>query len=166
MILFDTSLDYWKNANALGGKGVCMLWSGHSRDGIQLLSEARALRDGKGSPFEDFFEGLYYFYQGDVTNAVPLLEEASVDPIYDWSVIKLFAAIQLDRDRPEEAAKLMQPFMQVEVSDSDQAYVVASLKLAEGKTNEARALADKFLTNNPMPFWKVRLENVRAKIQK
>jgi hypothetical protein len=165
-VLFQTSASYWKNPDAIGGQGVCLLWTGNPRKGLQLLNEAKKLRDGKGSPFEDFYEGLYYFYQNDVTNAVPLLEWASADPVFAWDVTKLFAAIQLDRGQPQEAAKLMQPFMQIPVTDPDQAYVVASLKLAEGKTNEAQALVDQFVTNNPMPFWKTRLEKVRAKIER
>ena len=123
------------------------------------------MRRGKGSPFEEFYEGLYYFYHDDPTNAVPLLEAASADPAFQWNVTKLFAALQLDWNQPQEAARLMQPFMQADVTDADQAYIVASLKLIEGQTNEALALADEFLTNHPPPFWKIRLEKLKAKTQ-
>ena len=164
LILFQDSLGYWKSADALGGKGICLLWLGDANGGIQLLNEARTMRRAKGSSFEDFYEGLYDFYHDDTTNAVPLLEAASADPAFQWNVTKLFATLQLDWDRPQEAARLMQPYMQAEVTDVDQAYVVAALKLANGKTNEAQALVDKFLTNNPPPFWKIRLEKLQAKI--
>jgi hypothetical protein len=108
---------------------------------------------------------LYFFYQDDTTNAVPLLEAASADLGYRWGVIKLFAVIQLDRNQPQEAAQLMQPFLQVEVTENDQAYVIASLKLVEGKKAEARALVDKFLAGDVPPFWKAKFEKLRAKIQ-
>src|SRR5882724_1078587 len=44
LALFDTSLNYRKNADALGGKGVCVLWMGNPKKGIPLLNEARTLR--------------------------------------------------------------------------------------------------------------------------
>jgi tetratricopeptide (TPR) repeat protein len=163
--LFQTTLSYWKDADALGGKGVCLLWTGSVDDGIRSLNEARALRRGKGSPFENFYEGLYYFYHDDVTNAVPRLEAASAYPGFGWDVTKLFAVIQLDRNQPQEAVQLMQPFLQVEVTEADQAYVIASLNLADGKKAEAQALVDKFLSGNPTPFWKAKLEKLREKIQ-
>ena len=165
LVLFQDSLGYRKNADALGGKGVCLLWLGDSRKGIQLLNDARAMRGGKGSTFEDFYEGLYYFYDDDPTNAIPLLEAASADPAFQWDVTKLFASLQLDWNRPQEATRLMQPYLQAEVTDADQAYIMASLKLAERKTNEAEALMDEFLTNNPPPYWKIRLEKLRARTQ-
>jgi hypothetical protein len=163
--LFQTSLDYRKNADALGGKGICLLWTGHAADGLRLLNEAKALRKGKSSSLENFYEGLYFFYQDDATNAAPLLEAASADMGYRWRVTKLFAVIQLDRNQPQEAAQLMQPFLQAEVTGNDQAYVIASLKLSEGKKAEAQALVDKFLSGNLPPFWKTRFEKLNAKIQ-
>lgn len=165
LVLFQDSLGYWKNADALGGKGVCLLWMGDSRKGLQLLNDAKAKRGGKGSSFEDFYEGLYCFFHHDTTNAVPLLEAASADPAFKWDVTKLFAALQLDGNRPQEAARLMQPYLQAKVTDADQAYIVASLKLDEGKTNAARALVDEFLTNKPPPYWKGQLEKLRTKIR-
>jgi tetratricopeptide (TPR) repeat protein len=164
--LFQTSLSFWKSADALGGKGVCLLWTGKVDDGIRSLNEARALRQGNGSPFENFYEGLYYFYHDDATNAVPLLEAASANADFAWAVAKLFAVIQLDRNQPQEAVRLMRPFMQVEVTEADQAYVIASLKLADGEKAEAQALVDKFLSNDPTPFWKARLEKLRMQIQR
>jgi hypothetical protein len=164
--LFQTSLNHWKNADAVGGKGVCLLWTGKPDEGIHLLNQAKTLRKGKGSPFEDFYEGLYYFYHDDVTNAAPLLEAAWGDAGYRWGVTKLFAIIQLDRNQPQEARLLMQSFMKVEITETDQAYVMASLSLAEGKKAEAQALADKFSAGDLIPFWKVRFEKLRERIQK
>ena len=164
--LFQTSLTYWKSAAAVGGKGVCLLWTGNPDEGIRLLNQAKTLRKGKDSPFEDYYEGLYYFYRDDVTNAAPLLEAASADANYGWGLTKLFAIIQLDRNQPQEARRLMQPFMKVEVTETDQAYVMASLNLAEGKKAEAQALVDKFSSGDLIPFWKVRFEKLRERIQK
>ena len=76
--LFETSLKYRESADALGGKGICQLWSGDVAEGIQSLDKAKALRKGKGTPFENYYKGLYYFYLDDLTNAVPLLEVSSV----------------------------------------------------------------------------------------
>jgi hypothetical protein len=163
--LFQTSLDYRKNADALGGKGICLLLMGHTPDGMRALDEAKALRQGESSPFEDFYEGLYLFYHDDSTNAVPLLEAASASPDFQWGVTKLFAVIQLDRNQPQEAARLMQPFMQVKVTETDQAYVIASLRLADGKKATALSLINQFSTNDLTPFWKARFEKLRVKIQ-
>jgi hypothetical protein len=164
LLLFQDSLDYRKNADALGGKGLCLLWTGHD-DGIYLLNEAKVLRKGKGSPFENYYEGLYFLYHDNITNAAPLLEAASTDPDFSWGVTKLFAMIQLDRGQPQEAAKLMQPFMQADVTEADQAYVMASLELANGKKGDAQALVDKFLSGDPNPFWKAKLEKLKTTIQ-
>ncbi len=60
----------------------------------------------------------------------------------------------------------MEPFIQVEVTDTDQAYVMASLKLAEGKKAEAQVFMDKFYSTNLPSFWKSRFEKVRTQIQK
>jgi len=164
--LFQTSLGYWKNADTLGKEGLCLLWLEKTGDGIRLLDEAKSLRGGKSSPFEEFYEGLYFFYQGKSDTAAPLLEAASGDQLFRWPVTKLFAVIQLDRNQPHEAALLMAPFVQAEVTETDQAYVMASLKLADGKKSEALALVDKFSPGDGSPFWKSRFEKLRAQIQK
>ena len=162
LVLFQTSADYWKNADAIGGEGVCLLWLDKPADGIRLLDAARALRKGKSPPFE---EGLYYFFHEQTDKAVPLLEEASADTSYDWNITKLFAVVQLDRNQPQEATKLMAPFIQVEVTETDQAYVMASLKLASGDKAGAQALVDKFATPDVAPFWKSRFDKLRAQLQ-
>ena len=165
LVLFEDSLHYWKSPDALGGKGVCQLWTGQVDDGLRSLDEARAWRKGNRSTFESFYAGLYFFYHDHLTNAVPLLEAASANPDYAWTVTKLFAVIQLERNQPQEAVRLMQPFLQIEVRDADQAYIMAALKLTDGKKAEAQALVDKFLSGEPTPFWKARLEKLRMKIQ-
>jgi hypothetical protein len=164
--LFETSGYFWKSADALGAEGVCLLWLDKPRDGARLLDEAKALRKGESPAFEQFYEGLYYFFHDQTSNAVPLMEKASLDPTYRWSVIKLFAVIQLDQNQPQEAAKLMEPFMQVEVTETDQAYVMAALKLAAGDKAGARALLDKFAPPDVAPFWKSRFDKLRAQLQK
>ena len=75
---------------------------------------------------------------------MPLLEAASADETYRWSVIKLFAVMALDENRVADAAGLMKPFLQAEVTEIDQAYIMASLKLADGKKAEAQAILNKF----------------------
>src|SRR5215469_1789567 len=37
LLLFQTSAKNWKTADALGGEGVCMLWTGMTNQGMGLL---------------------------------------------------------------------------------------------------------------------------------
>ncbi len=163
--LFETSEKYWNSPDAQGQKGVCLLLSGNAQAGLPLIEAAKARRKGTGTSFENFYEGLYYFTQGQAAKSVPLLQAASADQTYSWSVVKIFAVMDLEAGRPEDAAAQMKPFMAVEVTESDQAFIVASLKLAEGGKNEAQALVDKFDTGNLSPMWKTRFEKLRAKMQ-
>jgi len=163
--LFDTSWHYHHNADALGGKGVCLLVAGRADAGMSLLAAAKEMRHGKDSPFENYYEGLYYFYNHDVTNAVPRLEAASAETDYAWEVTKLFAVIQLDRDQPQEAAKLMQPYMEAQISEADHAYIMARLDLANGKRADAQALVDKFFAADMTPFWRTRFERLKSELQ-
>ncbi|HEU6446974.1 MAG TPA: tetratricopeptide repeat protein [Verrucomicrobiae bacterium] len=163
--LFDSSLQFRKNADALGGRGVCLLFDGDAGKGIQTLDQARSMRHGKGTPFENFYEGLFYFFQNDTSNAVPLLEAASEHTDYVWAVTKLFAVIQLDRNRPDEASKLMQPYLQAKITEPDQAYIVARLELAEGKNAEARTIVDNFFSTSMAPYWKQRFEQLRITLK-
>lgn len=163
--LFDTSWQYRKNADALGGKGVCLLVTGHGEAGLALLNSAKAMRHGTGTPFENFYEGVFYFYAGEVTNAVPQLEAATVDSDYVWEVTKLFAVIQLDRDRPQEAARLMQPYLQAEITGPEHAYIIARLKLAAGDQAGAQVLAEKFSSAEMAPFWRTRFERLKSSLQ-
>jgi hypothetical protein len=163
--LFDTSWQYRKNADALGGKGVCLLVSGRADAGLAFLDAAKAMRHGRGTPFEDFYQGWYYFYANDPTNAVPPLEAASADLDYTWEVTKFFAVIQLDRNQPQEAARLMQPYLQAQVSEPDHAYIMARLNLANGRKAGAQALVDRFSTAEMAPFWRARFEQLKAALQ-
>ena len=165
LALFQTADQNWRTADTLGKKGVCLLMLGDTDRGLALILQARARRKDKGTPFEDFYEGIYYFVKGDVNRAVPLLEVASTDDTYRWDVIKTFAVINLDANHIGDAAGLMQPFQQVEVTEFDHAYILASLKLAEGKKAEARALLDKYSEAPLTPAWQGRFEKLRAKLQ-
>jgi tetratricopeptide (TPR) repeat protein len=164
--LFETSLKHWRSAEATGAAGVCALLLGKSDEGMQQIEKAKSLRKGRGAPFEEFYEGLYFFKQGKRTNAVPLLEAAFAEDRYRWSVTKLFAIMLLDENRPADAAEWMKPFRQADVTEVDQAYIVASLKLAEGKKTEARALLDKFPSEeeNQSLVGKARFEKLRAQL--
>lgn len=164
--LFESSEKFWNSPDAQGQKGVCLLLSGNAQAGLPLIEHAKARRKGAGTPFENFYEGLYYFTQGQQTNGLPLLQAASADRTYRWSVVKLFAVMDLEANQPDDAAALMRPFMAAEVTEVDQAFIVASLKLADGKKAEAQALLDKFDTSDLSPMWKTRLEKLRAKIKK
>jgi hypothetical protein len=163
--LFDTSWKYHPTADALGAKGVCLLVTGHGGPGISLLEAAKSLRQGKESPFENYYEGLYHFYADDPTNAIPLLEQASADPQYAWEATKLFAVFQLDHGQPQAAARLMQPYLQAQVSEPEHAYILARLKLADGELAGARALADKFQTAEMPPYWRKRFDQLEAELQ-
>jgi outer membrane PBP1 activator LpoA protein len=113
---------------------------------------------------EDFYEGLYRFTKGDARAAVPLLQASSVDDAYRWNVTKLFAVMALDENRVADASGQMKPFMQAGVTEFDQAYIMASLKLADGNKAEARAILNKFPLESLSPMWKSRFEKLQAKI--
>jgi hypothetical protein len=164
--LFETSSEYWKNADTLGQEGVCLLYLGRSAEGGQLIEKAVSMRKGNGTSFEEFYEGLYFFTQGQKSKAVPLLNAASVDPMYLWSVTKLFAIMLLDENRVADAADWMKPYMQADVTESDQAYVMASLKVADGKKAEAQALLNKFPSaeEDQSLVGKARFEKLRAQV--
>lgn len=163
--LFDKSSEYWMGADAVGKEGVCLLLSGKVDDGLRLTKQANILRKGQSSTFEEFYEGLYYFYSEQPGQAIPFLEDASADPDFTWRVTKAFAVLYVDNRQYADAARLMEPFLQAEVTDEDQAYVVAALKLSAGKKDEARTLVDRFESENLMPFWKSRFDKLLAKIQ-
>ena len=152
-------------ADAVGKEGVCLLLSGKVDDGLRLTKQANILRKGQSSTFEEFYEGLYYFYSEQPGQAIPFLEDASADPDFTWRVTKAFAVLYVDNRQYADAARLMEPFLQAEVTDEDQAYVVAALKLSAGKKDEARTLVDRFESENLMPFWKSRFDKLLAKIQ-
>jgi len=165
LLLFSKSSQFWNSADTLGNEGVCLLWTGQPDAGIHLLDQARTAPSGKNSAFQDYYEGLYYLYNGQTNDAIPLLETASGNAAYHWSVVKLFATLQLDWNHPPEAEKLMEPFKNVPVMEMDQAYVMASLYLAEGKKTEAQQLWKQFTATNLPPFWQSRFDKLGTKIQ-
>ncbi len=164
-LLFEKSSEYWKSADALGKEGVCLLLSGKTDKGLKLVDEAKRLRKDRNSTFEEYYEGLYYFFEEQPGRAIPLLEAASADRDYNWQITKVFAVLYVDNNQFADAERLMKPFTQVEVTDEDQAYVVASLRLFAGESAGAKLLVDKFETENLLPFWKSRFDKLRAKIQ-
>ena len=149
----------------MGKEGVCLLLLGKTEEGLGLINRANTLSKGRRSTFVNFYEGMYYFFGNKPDQAIPLLEAASSDPDYTWRVTKMFAVLYVDNHQFTDAGKLMEPFSQVEVTDEDQGYVMASLKLFAGKRAEAKMLVDKFESENLLPFWKTRFDNLRAKIQ-
>jgi Flp pilus assembly protein TadD len=168
LALFEISSKYRKSADTLGQEGVCLLFLGAPDQGRFAIEKAGTLRKGKNTSFEQYYEGVYYFTQGQKSNSVPLLNAASADPVYLWDVSKLLAIMLLDENRVADAMHWMKPYMQAEVTDSDQAYIMASLKLAEGKKPEAQAIMDKFPTQEEdgSLAGKARFEKLRAQINR
>jgi hypothetical protein len=164
-VLFQESSEFWKSADAVGKQGVCLLLLKQPRQGTRLLDEAKMLRGGKCAPFEQFYEGLMLFFQEEPDKAMPLLDASCVDLAFRWDALKMLAIIQMEKGRTADAARLMEPFLQVEVESCDHAYLMAGLKLQEGKKAEARALLDKFPSGSLPGFWKSRFEKLRAKTQ-
>ena len=73
--------------------------------------------------------------------------------------------MELDQNRVADAAEQMKPFMQADVTEFDQAYIMAALKLADGKKAEARELLDKFPAAGLSPMWQNRFEKLRKQLQ-
>jgi len=163
--LFAKSAEYWKTPDAIGHEGVCLFLLHRPDNGAPLLAQAKMMRGGKESAFEDFYEGLFYFFNDQTNKAVPLLEFAATDPHYYISVAKLIAVLKLDENKPADAEALIKPIRQDEVTDVDQAYVIASLDLIEGNRTNAMALWEKFSSTNLPAYWKTRFDNLGAKIQ-
>jgi tetratricopeptide (TPR) repeat protein len=164
--LFDYSAKFWDGADVTGRKGVCVLLLGNTDQGEALLEKAKVMRHGNNNSFEQYYEGLYYLIHNQEKKAIPLLAAVSADPLYHWIVIKYFAALDLDAGHPQDAAELMKPYMQAAVTEGDQAYIVAALKLAAGKPDEAKALLDKFSSSELPPFWKSRFEKLQSQVKK
>ncbi len=163
--LFAAAEKNWHSADTLGQCGVCILLLGDARQGLELISQARSLRNGIGTPFENFYEGLYHFTQGDVRASAPLLQAAAADDLYRWSVIKIIAVMELDENRVANVAEQLKPFMQAEVTEFDQAYIMAALNLAGGRKSEARLLLDKFPGTGLSPAWQNRYQKLRSQLQ-
>ncbi len=162
--LFEAANGYWPTADTIGRKGVCLLLLGQADQGRGLIANARAARPG-GSPFESFYEGVYLFSRGDTEHSIPLLQMASTGEEYHWSVVKIFAVMYLEANQVADARKLMQPFLQVEVVEPDQAYIMAGLQLAAGNKAGARSLLDKFPARALSPMWLGRYEKLRAQLR-
>jgi len=162
--LFVTSSGFWPGAGAVGGQGVCLLMLGRTDAGEAMLQKANTLRGGRSSTFEQFYNGLYYFMHNEPQKALPLLEGASADGLYQWNVIKFIAVMQLDANHPEDAVALMKPYLQAGVTENDQAYVIASLKLAAGDKAAAQALVNAYYSTNLPAFWKSRFDKLQAQI--
>jgi hypothetical protein len=163
-VLFDDASGFWLGPDAAGGKGVCLVLLGVTNTGEDWLQKAKNLRQGHSSPFEQFYPGLYYFMHDDQQKALPLLEEASTDYAYRWNVTKILAIMDLDQGHPEGAARLMQPYAQAEITDSDHAYIVAALDVVAGKKNDAQALLDKFANASLLPLSKARFDKLQVQI--
>lgn len=162
-LLFEAADDHWQSADTVGEIGVSLLMLDDKR-GLDLIAKAQTLRKGYGTHFEIFYEGLYCFTKGDFQRATSLLQAATNYPEYTWNATKLLALLALDENRTTDAAKLMSPFMQTEITEFDQAYIMASLKLAEGKKSEARLLLDKFPETNLSARWTNRFEKLRSRL--
>ena len=141
------------------------MWLDQTNQGIQLINQAKILRKGQNTAFENYYEGLFFYYHDQWSAAIPLLESASSDIGYQWNITKLFAVIELDNNRPEEAQKLMKPFEQAAITEYDQAYITASLDLWKGEKVEAEALEKKYRSENLPPFWKTKFDQLAVKIQ-
>jgi len=152
-------------ADALGEEGTCLLLMEEVDRGKRLLDRAKALRKGKSTAFEQHYEGLFYFFHEQPDRAYPLLEASSYELIYRWDAIKLLCVILVEKNQVADATQFMAPFAQVEVKECDHAYVLAWLKLVDGKKLEARALLDQFPSDKLAEFWKPRFQKLRAKTQ-
>lgn len=163
LALFETADGNWSTADTVGRKGVCLLLLGEVDPGRRLIAQARVLRKADAQ-FEDFYEGIFLFTKGDTERAVPLLEVAGRNDNYRWSVTKIFAVINLESNRIADAVRLMQPFLQAEITEPDQAYIMASLNLADGKTNEAKIVLGQFPTASLSPLWQGRYQKLREQL--
>jgi hypothetical protein len=163
--LFRTAQGYWKSSDSAGREGVCLLLLDQPSEGMRRLEWAAARRNGSNSSFELHYTGIYYFFHGQSSQAIPLLQASSFYPEYTWDADKLLAAAFLEQGRTDEAARLMQPFAEVEVKECDHAYVLASLKVLQNKPSEARALLDRFPDEQLNGFWKPRFDKLRIKTQ-
>jgi tetratricopeptide (TPR) repeat protein len=163
-LLFDTSTKFRTDADAIGREGVCLLLLGNPATGEALLERARQVR-GDAAAFENYYHGLYYILNGEPKRGVPFFEAVSADVTYHWIVLKYFAALALDVNDPTNAAELMKPYMEADITDADQAYIIASLKFLAGQKTEAQQLVDKFYTPDLPSFWKTRFEKLQTKLK-
>lgn len=162
--LFQSSAREWKSADAIGGEGICLLLMGQTNIAFQMLDESRAMRHAH-SKFEDYYEGIYFFYHGQWNDAVPLLESASTELDYRWNITELIAVIELEKGDPRNAGDLMKPYQAAPVVDYTEAYILASLDVRSGDKSKAKALMQEYDSTNVPPFWKSRLDKLNAELQ-
>jgi hypothetical protein len=160
--LFHQSQGYWQDADTIGKEGVCRLLL-ELPNGPALLDEAKARRKGASSGFESHYTGLYYLFHEQPEKAFPFLRASAAELHFRWVDLKLLALILLEKNQPADAAQLMAPFAQVQITDFDHAYVMASLKVVENKPLEARALLERFQPETLPEFWKARFERLMSK---
>jgi hypothetical protein len=164
LVLFHRSAGQWKTADAVGGEGICLLWMNQTNLGLHLIEQAATMRRSE-SKFEDYYEGLYFFYHNQWETAIPLLESASTDDIYRWKVTELIAVIELEKGDPKNAENLMRPYAGAPVADYIEAYILASLDISNGKRAEAKGMGEKYASQNVPPFWKSRFDKLDAELQ-
>lgn len=162
--LYDSSAKFWDGADATGRKGVCLFLSGATNQGEALLERASMMRHGKNTSFEQFYKGLYYLINHQDKQAVLFLSQAAADNAYNWTVVKYFAALDLDYGDTQSAATRMEPYLNADITDGEFAYIIAALDVANGKPDAAKAVLDKFSPAELTPFWKVRFEKLQAQI--
>ena len=63
-----------------------------------------------------------------------------------------------------DAAARMKPFLQAEITEFDHAYIMASLKVADGQKAEARALLTKVHPAEIPPSWQKRFETLQTRL--
>ena len=163
--LFEASERNWLMGDTLGRHGVCLLYLGQGNQGVAMLAQARAMRRGEGTPFEFMNEGWYDFIQGNQPDALKFLRAAAKDLAYRWPATKIIAVIELDQNQIAAAAEEMKPYLQFEVTDFEQAYVLATLKLADGHKEEARTLLNKFPAPHSTTQWQTRYDQLLARLQ-
>ncbi|MGD0614538.1 MAG: hypothetical protein ABSA69_03735 [Verrucomicrobiota bacterium] len=166
LLLFRQSSHFWHSADSKGREGVCELLLNNSNRGLLLLHNARAERKGRSTPFEQYYQGVFYYFHEQPDQAIPLLEESTEDIICRWYATVLLSAIQIEKNDPITAARLMDPYQGVEVKYCDHAYVIASLDLWQGKEADARVLLDKYPAKDLTEFWQRRFEKLRRKTAK
>ena len=157
--LFALADSHWSSARTKGKLGVALLLLNQEGPGRQLLRKAQALR-GYNSPFEQFFEGLCFFLQGNLQQAIPLLEAASDHHFYRIRVVKIFCIIQIDQGDMARVKELFQPYEALPVDGSDHALIRIALHLHQKEPEAARALFRKHYRPDLPPMWRSRFQKL------
>jgi hypothetical protein len=157
---FESSSRCWRTADNVGEQGVIRLLLGQSQAAMPLLAEAK-MRRGRNTPFEQFYGGLFFFFDGSPERALPLLQGAAADQRFQWDATKLIAVILIESGHSNDAVEIMKPFRAIEIKDPDHAYVLALLDLQKGRKVEARAELDHFSNEKLSHFWQTRFSKIR-----